>query len=110
MALTYLERSRPTQRGCTGACWELRSPGLGQFAAPSFHRASAHLSARKREDESQDVDVTRQTAGTQHKTATHLVLENKDEDVVRADGEHEERHHLQDDERGGDADPGVEAH
>lgn len=44
------------------------------------------------------------------KTVTHLVLQNKDEDVVCSDGEHEERHHLEDDQRGGDADPGVEAH
>lgn len=54
IALTYLERSRPTQRGCTGACWELRSPVHGQFAPPFFPRASAHLSARKREEVSQD--------------------------------------------------------
>lgn len=109
MALTYRERSRPTQRGCTGACWELRSPGRGQCAAPLFPRASAHLSARKGEDASQDAAVAWQTVALTQ-TATHLVLKNKDEDVVRSDGEHKERHHLEDDQRGGDADPGVEAH
>lgn len=109
MALTYLERSRPTRRGCTGACWEPRSPGRGQSAPPWSPRTSAHPSARKR--------VRRRSGRRRHrrvrrwrKTATHLVLQDKDEDVVRSDGEHEERHHLEDDQRGGDADPGVEAH
>lgn len=38
------------------------------------------------------------------------MLQNKDEDVVSSHSEHQERHNLQDDQRGGDADPGVEAH
>ena len=41
---------------------------------------------------------------------THLVLQNEDEDVVGPNSEHQERHDLQNDQRGGDADPGVEAH
>lgn len=41
---------------------------------------------------------------------THLVLQNKDEDVVSSDSEHQERYDLQNDQRGGDADPGVQAH
>lgn len=40
----------------------------------------------------------------------YLVLENKDEDVVSADSEYQEGHDLQNDQRGGDADPGIEAH
>lgn len=47
---------------------------------------------------------------TERSSLTHLVLEDEDEDVVGSDGEHQERHDLQDDERGGDADPGVETH
>lgn len=108
MVLTYLERSRPTRRGCTGACWELRPQGRGQSAPPWSPRASAHLSARKRVRGR--VRTLPSPGKRSRETVTHLVLQNKDEDVVRSDGEHEERHHLEDDQRGGDADPGVEAH
>lgn len=54
---TYLERSRLTRRGCTGACWELRSPGRGQCAPPWSPWASAHLSARRRSGEGQEAAV-----------------------------------------------------
>ena len=40
----------------------------------------------------------------------YLVLQNKDEDVVSSYCQHQEGHNLQNDQRRGDADPGVEAH
>ena len=43
-------------------------------------------------------------------TNKHLVLQNKDKDVVSSDSEDQEGHDLQDDKGGGDADPGVETH
>lgn len=49
---------------------------------------------------------------TQIKTHTspHLVLQHKNEDVVCSNSEHQEGDDLENDQRGGDADPGVEAH
>lgn len=41
---------------------------------------------------------------------THLILQNKDEDVVCPNGKHQEGHDLQDDQRGRDTDPRVEPH
>lgn len=41
---------------------------------------------------------------------THLVLQNKDEDVVGSHSKHQEGHDLQNDQRRGDSYPGVEAH
>lgn len=43
-------------------------------------------------------------------TYIYLELQNKDEDVVSSYSEHQEGHDLQNDQRRGDADPGVEAH
>lgn len=41
---------------------------------------------------------------------THLILQNKYEDVVSSNSEHQEGHNLQNDQRGGDADPRIETH
>lgn len=41
---------------------------------------------------------------------THLVLQNKDEDVVGSYSKHQERHNLQNDQRRWDSYPGVKAH
>ena len=41
---------------------------------------------------------------------SYLVLKNKDEDVVSSHSQHQERYHLNDDQRGGDTQVGVEAH
>ena len=43
-------------------------------------------------------------------SVSHLVFQHKDEDIVGAHSQNQEGHHLQDDQGGWDAYPGIEAH
>lgn len=52
----------------------------------------------------------RAAPGLGGKPPSHLVLQNKDEDVVSAHGQHQERHHLKDHQGGRHAEVGEEAH
>lgn len=54
--------------------------------------------------------LSNEDVGYEEPLPSHLVLKNKDEDVVSSHSQHQERYHLDDDQRGWDTQVGVEAH
>lgn len=54
--------------------------------------------------------LSNEDVGYEKPLPSYLVLKNKDEDVVSSHSQHQERYHLDDNQRGGDTQVGVEAH